>query len=1377
MKRIATCFIFSVLAAAPAFAKWTVTEGLNQETLRVGDTFKATDGTWNLGFRRGSNATYSCWNDTGAGSEVLDLTTFADDMAAAGVTWNGNAITLYGLYNQSFKDVSALAAVRLPATVTTLSDQCFYGTGLAGEFVMPDSVTTVGDAIFQNCKSLTRVVVNENIKTVKNMFFGCSSLVEVKLASGTTTISGNAFRACPALTTVYADEADRAVGSVVLPATVTSIPDNCFYDSSSITRIVAPGVTSVGERAFQNCTALEEVEFPALQQFSKTYAFSSCTSLRRVEIPLCTKLGQGTFYYCTALEEVLVSPALSTFGTDCFRDCTAFKTLYTNEATKVVGHVQLPASFKGTFGNYAFYHTAIERIDAPGVTGIVGQKAFEGCSRLVEAHLPALASMAGTYAFASCPLLKTVEVSPNLAGTMGDCAFQTCYSLESLYQSGNEPVVGRVDIPAGVTTLKWGAFWQCRSIEHVVAPGVVTIENRAFRACTILETARFSPDLAELKNNNGSSSDCAINECPALVDFYPSTMPKAKMLYAGTFSGDSSLTNAFDFSGATLSDTSGSFFLSGCKNVPCVRLPASFPKLYDREFYNMKPGAEIHFAGNIPAFNNSYPLWQGANGAGNRYKIFVDAETYPAWTNGTNGAKFTAVTDAMKSESDYPGIATLGYLNYASNSQNNWIVQEPFYVDVTFLDADGATVLGVERTLLDSAPAWTGATPEKTSTAQFDYGFSGWSTDGSTVVDLSTISATGPMTLRAVYEPTVRAHAITWEWFNGAETQSETFAVEYGSVPEHAAVERAATEEHTYTFLGWSTDGITVLDSIPSVTGTATYIAVFEEKDASTTVTVRWLNDDGETLLGTTWPDKGTAAVAPLTPEKDASVSTTYAFAGWSTDGVTVLADLAVSSDTDFIAVYTPSVRRYAVTFADWNGTVLSAVNYDYETVAAAIVLPAAPSRAADAENTYVFAGWSPVVADVSGEAVYTATYTATPRTYSARFVDWDETVLDGPTTYSVGATVVPPSNPERKGYTFAGWSPVVGAMPAADTTYTAVYTLNKYTITFVNGDGFSTAKYDYGTTASAIVFPQGSKTSTSKYYYRFVKWEPAAENVESNTTYTARFSLLVGKPMTLALSDAVFDLETGKIGISATLANTTAAGSGVYPALSAAKFSPSGTVGEAFDGTAELARTGYTAELGDVDARSGYNWTATVEQEWPEYGMKDVAVLRGRTYAKRRAIWFNADDVAWDDGVFTPVKTSQSQQQVRIRSTLAVPEVPPAALPDATGHIVGIGVKSYGGAPVWYGWTGSAWVRLIGASPVCGGTVEVLTVADFAARSPTVTWYADGLPLTTEDGEWAIPLAGGAKIESFTAFGDKTVSSLAGDYDVGGVGLSLIIR
>ena len=175
MKRILPLLLLAI--ATPAFATWNVTSGLNADGTTT-DNFYATDGTWDLKFQRGSNGAYSCRNNSGTGGEILDLTTFNDDMADAGIVWNAvqrYPVTVIGLSNEGFMNLTGLKEVRLPSTVTTFSNQCLKNTGLEGEFVMPDSITTMGDAVFQNCTALTRVVINEKVKTLSNTFFGCSA--------------------------------------------------------------------------------------------------------------------------------------------------------------------------------------------------------------------------------------------------------------------------------------------------------------------------------------------------------------------------------------------------------------------------------------------------------------------------------------------------------------------------------------------------------------------------------------------------------------------------------------------------------------------------------------------------------------------------------------------------------------------------------------------------------------------------------------------------------------------------------------------------------------------------------------------------------------------------------------------------------------------------------------------------------------------------------------------------------------------------------------------------------------------------------------------------------------------------------------------------
>ena len=64
------------------------------------------------------------------------------------------------------------------------------------------------------------------------------------------------------------------------------------------------------------------------------------------------------------------------------------------------------------------------------------------------------------------------------------------------------------------------------------------------------------------------------------------------------------------------------------------------------------------------------------------------------------------------------------------------------------------------------------------------------------------------------------------------------------------------------------------------------------------------------------------------------------------------------------------------ITFLDEDGTELCAQEWEYGSMPSCTE----PTKADDEQYTYAFAGWTPTVAAVTGEATYTATYTATEK-------------------------------------------------------------------------------------------------------------------------------------------------------------------------------------------------------------------------------------------------------------------------------------------------------------------------------------------------------------------------------------------------------------
>ena len=1042
-------------------------------------------------------------------------------------------------------------------------------------------------------------------------------------------------------------------------------------------------------------------------------------------------------------------------------------------------------------GDGKFYNNdagaALTAVLMPDTIGYIGQNAFRDCTSLVK-----------------------VKMSTGVARFHGNGRqFGGCESLTTVYSSEFAEEAGTLALPACFTEIPEWAFEHC-PVRRIYAPCVTVVLRGAFASCSSVVSAEFSPDLEVMYTNQSNTQTPFINantEYTSFVNFFPTVFGEnftLEALDSRTFpfinvtrSGKTNqgvfarigITNHLDFSACSFAVVPADTFQRTA--VAQVTLPATVTNVQTFAFGCIHAKSKIRFLGDVPAVwggSSSSAAFYPENGTrgdtANRHQIIVDAETYPNWTN----ANFVAVADLSTSSdsnvknyfstssSDYPGEDTLGVTTYGSgDGRYNWLVQ---YVDHSTVTAtwvnDGATY---DTTIVatGSAPTAPATAPTKESTAQYDYTFLGWNTDSSASTALEEIPAiNADTTFYAIYSGSVRSYTISWDT-DGDGTADDTTTVAYGTVPTHASGEKAPTAEYTYTFAGWSTDGETVLATLPAVTGEAIYTAVFTSHEAASTVTVRWFSEDGETLLGTTYPNSGTVAVAQTTPSKDATIDTTYTFAGWNTTqgASSPLADLTVSADTDFYAVFTSATRQYTVTFADYDSTEISASSYDYGTEAANIAVPANPTRAADAAYAYAFAGWTPAIADVTADATYTATYDATANTYTATFVNGLTSEIITTADFAYGTAVAAPTPPDVEGYTFTAWSPEIDTMPAADTTYTATYTVNSYTITWVNGNATTTSTVAHGTTPTA---PTATKTATSKMSFTATGWTPEIEAAVSNTTYTARFTATVFDPITIAFVTSSNNAGNATIDVAATVSNlgdggeTTATISSVPEKTGSAEVTVSGT-------GAAIAAT-----LASPSRNGGYEWALTATQTYGEYGSTDSATIHGRTWARRSRTWF--ENAAFSNGVFVAAASS-GNVQVRLHATLTLPGLLPRAL-STPGDTPVTGITPYqanaGTAPAWYCWNGAAWVKLQGALPIGGNTVELLGVVDFARREdgnfvPAVAWYADGIQLTTEAGDWEVALTGSASgLARFAYEGDDgDIAAFSGEYDIEALGTMIL--
>lgn len=444
----------------------------------------------------------------------------------------------------------------------------------------------------------------------------------------------------------------------------------------------------------------------------------------------------------------------------------------------------------------------------------------------------------------------------------------------------------------------------------------------------------------------------------------------------------------------------------------------------------------------------------------------------------TFAGEWTPALTAVTGDAEYTAVFTASTRSY----------------DIEFRNWDGE-LLATVPTLYGELPDYDGAEPERPADELYTYTFAGW--------DPAITEVTGEATYTATFTPVVITHEITF-YPDGGE--GEPFADTYDGVTPKALPGVSFTYEG-HTQVGWSTwpnggGNRYELGEEATFTNDMPLYAVWE----TNTYTITWNNYDGSLIAEDTFAYGETPAPSvSTTPEKPADAQYIYTFAGWSPEIE------AVTGDAVYTATFTGTLRSYEITFNNWNGMPLYTETFDYGEIP--VYGGATPEKPADAQYTYVFAGWDPAVVAVEGEATYTAAFTSNVNTYTVTWQNDNGDEIDVE-TYEYGEIpTFKGSTPEKAAtaeytYTFAGWTPAIDTV-TGNATYIATYDAakNTYTVTWKNGnDVIDTETYEYGETPT-FKGETPEKAATPEYTYTFAGWDPAIAEVTGDAEYTAEFT------------------------------------------------------------------------------------------------------------------------------------------------------------------------------------------------------------------------------------------------------------------------------
>ena len=292
--------------------------------------------------------------------------------------------------NSTFRNCSSLTSIVIPDRVTSIGDYAFYDCSSLTSIVIPDSVTSIGSSAFRGCSSLTSIVIPDGVTSIGDYaFYGCSSLYvvynnsDLQLSFNSTDHGYVAYDA-KIIVDKYGNKTYKDEGSGISyidteddflfkknndtyqliayfggEETVT-LPNNINGNAYTIDEmrgvrnvIIPDGVTSIGDRAFEDCNSLMSIVIPDSVTSIGDYAFYGCSSLTSIVIPDgVTSIDDFAFEYCHSLTSVMIPESLTRIGDGAFSGCWSLTSIQFGGTTAQWKAISFGSSWNSVTGNY-----------------------------------------------------------------------------------------------------------------------------------------------------------------------------------------------------------------------------------------------------------------------------------------------------------------------------------------------------------------------------------------------------------------------------------------------------------------------------------------------------------------------------------------------------------------------------------------------------------------------------------------------------------------------------------------------------------------------------------------------------------------------------------------------------------------------------------------------------------------------------------------------------------------------------------------------------------------------------------------------------------------------------------------------------------------
>ena len=387
------------------------------------------------------------------------------------------------------------------------------------------SVTITGDNIpanaFNNCDSLTSVTISDSVTSIgERAFEECTGLKSVcisDIGKWCAINFGNNW-ANPLYYGGNLYVKGELVKDLVIPASVTNIPEEAFRNCNGLESITIPdSVTSIGWGAFLGTGGNSLMSIVVEEGNPKYHSSGNCLIVTETNTLILgcktsvipsdgsvTSINATAFYNCTGLTNIIIPDNVTNIGKSAFYGCSGLTS------------VTIPDSVT-SINDYTFRDcNSLTSIIIPNGVTRIGSGAFDYCSSLTSVTIPYSLTLINGYAFSGCSKLQDIYIADiaawcNISGLDGLMNYMSLRTARYKRLYLNNVLIMSLVIPDGVTEIPPYAFADCGLLTSVIIPNSVTsIGKSAFLDCSNLQSVTIPDGVTEIPS-------CAFYGCNGLT--------------------------------------------------------------------------------------------------------------------------------------------------------------------------------------------------------------------------------------------------------------------------------------------------------------------------------------------------------------------------------------------------------------------------------------------------------------------------------------------------------------------------------------------------------------------------------------------------------------------------------------------------------------------------------------------------------------------------------------------------------------------------------------------------------------------------------------------------------------------------------------------